>query len=77
MSFEDLKEIITAALPNCNADQVVPEAMLVPEVCADSLDTVELSMALEEKLGLNVPDDLLATFATVGDLYAYLKKLTA
>ena len=40
MSFEDLKEIITAALPNCNADQVVPEAMLVPEVCADSLDTV-------------------------------------
>ena len=77
MSFEDLKEIITAALPNCNADQVVQEAMLVPEVCADSLDTVELSMALEEKLGLNVPDDLLATFATVGDLYAYLKKHTA
>ena len=34
-------------------------------------------MALEEKLGLNVPDDLLATFATVGDLYAYLKKQNA
>lgn len=46
--------------------------MLVPDVCADSLDTVELSMALEDKTGVNVPDDLMATFRTVSDLYDYL-----
>ena len=74
MTFEDLKQVIAAALPNCDAAHVTPEAMLVPEVCADSLDTVELSMAIEEKLGVNMHDDLMATFATAGDLFDYLKK---
>lgn len=72
MTFEQLKEAITAALPNCDADKVTMDAMLVPEVCADSLDTVELSMALEERFGVEVPDDLMATFGTVADLYTYL-----
>ena len=66
--------MIAGALPNCDVDKVTPEAMLVPEVCADSLDTVELSMAIEEKLGVSMPDDLMATFATAGDLFDYLKK---
>ena len=73
MTFEDLKQVIAGALPNCDAANVTPEAMLVPEVCADSLDTVELSMAIEEKLGVSMPDDLMATFATAGDLFAYLR----
>ena len=70
MTFEDLKQVIAAALPNCDAAHVTPEAMLVPEVCADSLDTVELSMAIAEKLGVNMPDDLMATFRTLNDLHA-------
>ena len=72
MTFEDLKQVIAGALPNCDAANVTPEAMLVPEVCADSLDTVELAMALEEKTGVNVPDDMMATFRTLADLKAYL-----
>ncbi|MDO5378421.1 MAG: acyl carrier protein [Clostridia bacterium] len=72
MTFEELKQVITATLPNCDAEKVTMDAMLVPEVCADSLDTVELSMALEEKFGAEVPDDLMATFGTVADLYKYL-----
>ena len=72
--FEQLKEVIVAALPNCNPDAVTPEAQLVPDVCADSLDTVELSMAIEDKLGVSMPDGLMATFLTVNDLLTYLKE---
>lgn len=74
MTFEDLKNVILATLPNCEAEKVTMDAMLIPEVCADSLDTVELSMALEEKFGAEVPDDLMATFGTVADLYKYLEE---
>lgn len=73
MTLEALKEIVCATLP-CEADKVTPDAMLVPDVCADSLDTVELSVALEDKTGVSVPDDLMATFRTVSDLLEYLSK---
>ena len=56
MNLEQLKEVIVAALPNCNPDAVTLEAQIVPDVCADSLDTVELSMAIEDKLGVSMPD---------------------
>lgn len=71
MTFETLKEIITKTVPT-SVGKVAPDAMLVPDVCADSLDTVELSMALEDSTGVNVPDDLMATFRTVNDLLKYL-----
>lgn len=48
MTFEALREIITSTVP-ASAGKVEPDAMLVPDVCADSLDTVELSMALEDR----------------------------
>ena len=64
MNLEQLKEVIVAALPNCNPDAVTLEAQIVPDVCADSLDTVELSMAIEDKLGVSMPDGLMATMLT-------------
>lgn len=73
MTFESLKEIILATV-NCGEGKVAPDAKLVPDVCADSLDTVELAMALEDKTGVNVPDDLMATFRTLNDLLAYLNE---
>ena len=73
MTFESLKEIVLAAV-NANEEKVLPDARLIPDVCADSLDTVELAMALEEKTGVNVPDDMMATFRTAGDLLAYLNE---
>ena len=47
---------------------------VVPDVCADSLDTVELSMAIEDKLGVSMPDGLMATMLTIGDLLKYLQE---
>ena len=73
MTFEKLTEIITSSI-DCAAEKVALDARLIPDVCADSLDTVELAMALEEKTGVNVPDDMMATFRTAGDLLAYLNE---
>lgn len=74
MTIEKLREIAAATLPNCDVEGVTAEAMLVPDLCTDSLDTVELSMALEENTGVQVGDDLMATFRTVGDLLDYMTK---
>ena len=73
MTFESLKEIITATV-TCEEGNIALDARLIPDVCADSLDTVELAMALEEKTGVNVPDDLMATFTTLKDLFDYLNE---
>ena len=73
MTFETLTEIITSSI-DCAAEKVALDARLIPDVCKDSLDTVELAMALEDNTGVNVPDDLMATFRTVSDLFAYLNE---
>ena len=73
MTFEALKEIVLATV-SCNEEKVALDAKLIPDVCADSLDSVELAMALEDKAGVNVPDDMMATFRTLGDLLAYLNE---
>ena len=73
MTFEALKEIIVATV-STGGDKTTMDARLIPDVCADSLDTVELAMALEDKTGVNVPDDIMPTFRTLGDLLAYLNE---
>ena len=55
-------------------DKTAMDARLIPDVCADSLDAVDLAMAIEEKTGVNVPDDVMPTFRTVGDLLSYLNE---
>ena len=51
-----VKEIIVEQL-GVNEDQVTPEAKLLEDLGADSLDAVELVMAIEEEFGIEVPDD--------------------
>ena len=73
MTFEKLTEIITSSI-DCAAEKVALDARLIPDVCQDSLDTVELAMALEEKTGASVPDDIMPTFTTLKDLFDYLNE---
>lgn len=73
MTFESLKEIILSSV-NASEEKIALDAKLIPDVCADSLDTVELAMALEDKTGVNVPDDIMPTFRSLRDLLAYLNE---
>ncbi|HUT23271.1 MAG TPA: acyl carrier protein [Sumerlaeia bacterium] len=66
-----VKEIIVEQL-SVNADDVVPEAKFIEDLGADSLDTVELVMALEEEFGLDIPDEEAEKIRTVGDAVAYI-----
>ena len=69
-----VKEIIVEQL-GVNEDQVVPEAKFVEDLGADSLDTVELVMALEEEFGAEIPDEEAEKLATVGDSIKYIENM--
>ena len=71
---ERVREIIIEQL-GVNAEQVVPEAKFVEDLGADSLDTVELVMALEEEFGAEIPDEEAEKLTTVGEAVAYIEKL--
>ncbi len=51
---------------------MVPEASFVDDLGADSLDTVELVMALEEEFGIEIPDEDAEKIQTVGDAIRYI-----
>ena len=54
-------------------DQVTPEAKFIEDLGADSLDQLELVMALEEAFGADIPDEEAEKLATVGDAIAYIE----
>ena len=56
--------------------KVVPEASFIDDLGADSLDTVELVMALEEEFGCEIPDDAAEKIMTVKDAVDYIEKNT-
>ncbi len=69
---EKVKEIIADRL-GVDPDEVTPEASFVEDLGADSLDTVELVMALEEEFGIEIPDEDAENIKTVGDAIEYIK----
>ena len=71
MTFEEMKKIVVDTL-NCEEDKVTMEASLPEDLEADSLDAVELIMALEDACGVSIPDEELAKLKTVGDIYNYI-----
>lgn len=70
--FEKIKEIIVERL-SVNEKDVLKEASFIDDLGADSLDTVELVMALEEEFGLEIPDEEAEKIATVGDAVKYVE----
>ena len=73
MTFDKVKEVIVDTL-GCDEDAVVLAANLKEDSNADSLDAVELSMALEEAFGLTIADEDLMEFVTVKDIVDYIDK---
>lgn len=75
MTFEKVKEIIVETI-NCSEEIVTLEAKLKDDLDADSLDAVELNMALEEAFDISIADEDLASFVTVKDIVDYIEKNT-
>jgi acyl carrier protein len=67
-----VKEIITEQL-GVDPAEVTPNASFVNDLGADSLDTVELVMALEEEFGMEIPDEEAEKIQSVGDAINYIK----
>jgi len=70
--IDDIKEVVVEQL-SVNADEVKDDAKFVEDLGADSLDVVELVMALEEKFDIEIPDDEAEKIATVADVVAYIE----
>lgn len=75
MIFDKVKEIIVDTLGADEAD-VTPEATIFGDLGADSLDAVELNMALEDAFGISIPDEDIAAMKTVDDVVKYLDEKT-
>ena len=69
---ERVKKIIGEQL-GVKQEEVVNSASFVEDLGADSLDTVELVMALEDEYNIEIPAEELTELATVGDVIEYLK----
>ncbi len=70
-TFDKVKEIIVERLSVDDKD-VKEEASFIDDLGADSLDTVELVMALEEEFGLEIPDEEAEKITTVGEAVKYI-----
>ncbi|MBR1507834.1 MAG: acyl carrier protein [Eubacterium sp.] len=70
--FEEIKQVIVETL-SCDESQVTLEASLTDDLGADSLDAVELGMAIEDALGVTIADEDLPNIKTVQDLVDYVE----
>ena len=71
MIFEKLCELIAEQF-NVDADSITMDTAFEDDLNADSVDIVDLSMALEEAFGVTIEDGVLPTLKTVGDLVNYV-----
>ncbi len=71
--FDRVKAIVVEQL-GVEADQVMPQSKFVEDLGADSLDVVELVMALEEEFDLEIPDEDAEKIATVGEASKYIER---
>jgi acyl carrier protein len=70
--IDDIREVVVEQL-SVNADEVKEDAKFVEDLGADSLDVVELVMALEEKFDIEIPDDEAEKITTLNDVVAYVE----
>ena len=71
--FEKVRDVIVDTL-DCEAEAVTMEASLADDLGLDSIDAVELNIALEDALNVTIEDEALREMKTVGDIVSYLEQ---
>ncbi len=77
MAVVDRVKSIIAEQLGVKPEEVTPQASFVDDLGADSLDTVELVMALEEEFGIEIPDEDAEKMTTVGEAIKYIEEKAA
>lgn len=72
--FEKIKKIVVDQL-GVDESEVTREASFIDDLDADSLDIVELIMAIEDEFGIEIPDDVAEKISTVNDAVEYIKSV--
>lgn len=73
--FERVKEVIAEQLGIEDIDTITMETTFIDDLSADSLDIVELIMALEEEFDMEIPEAEAEKIVTVGDVVDYIEKM--
>ncbi len=73
MVFDKIKEIIMEQI-NVSGDDITMDTHLMRDLEADSLDAVEIIMAIEDKYDIEIPDEEAEKFQSVGDLVKYVEE---
>lgn len=76
MAVEEKVKSIIAEQLGVKPEEVTPGASFIDDLGADSLDTVELVMALEEEFGIEIPDEDAEKMSSVGDAIKYIEEKT-
>lgn len=77
MLFEKVRDIIAEELGESDVESITMETSLMDDLDADSLDAVEIIMALEDEFEIEVPDEEAEDFETIGEIVEYIENETA
>lgn len=72
-TFDRVKKILIEKLPDASEDKITPEASITDDLGADSLDVVELLMAIEEEFSIDIPDEDAEALTTVHKIVEYIE----
>lgn len=73
MVLEKMKQILSEQL-DADIDSITPETDIADDLGADSLDVVEMLMAIEDEFDIEIPDDKVETLKTVGQVVDYIQE---
>ena len=71
--FEKIRSIISEQLSIDDVDTITLDTALTEDLEADSLDAVEVIMALEDEFGIEIPDEEAEHFKTIGDICKFIE----
>lgn len=74
MALEKIKKIISEQF-GISEDDITEDTVLLEDLDADSLDLIDLAMSLEDAFEVEVPDEELENFKTVGDIVKYIEEM--